>query len=100
MSYLETVLGRRVRHEIDVEKDMILKVLYETYFSFFETKDPPTPMSLRLLAQSIGHDKRRTRVVCNLLKKEGLIRPLPPPYEEFYHITDEGIELVEKTDLK
>lgn len=100
MEYLETALGRRVKHKIDAEKDMILKVLYETYFSFFETKDPPTPVSLRLLAQSIGRDKKRTRVVCELLIEEKLVDSLFPPYGNFYHITAKGIEFVEKTGLK
>jgi len=99
MEYLETVLGRRVTHEIDAEKDMILKALYESYHNFFNTKDPPTPMSLRLLAQSIGLTKDRTKVVCKLLIKKSLLKSMPPPYDEFYHITPEGIEFVEKTGL-
>lgn len=99
MGYLETVLGRRVSAEIDAQKDMILKVLYESYYNFFNTKDPPTPMSLRLLAQSIGLDKKRTRDICTLLIEEKLIDSMPPPYEKFYHITPRGIEFVEKAGI-
>jgi hypothetical protein len=90
----KTVLGRLVASEIEVEKDFILKILYNSHYDFWDTDD--TPMSLDLLSQSLGKGQKRTKDICEILIKENLVEKMPVPFGSFYKIAPMGIEFVEK----
>jgi predicted transcriptional regulator len=102
--YLKTPIGRDLPIGLDLnnphpaalrayQRDSILKALYDDHYAIFS--DGETPTSLRLLAEGVGMDQRRTRDICDVLSSEGLVEQIPIGAQRYYKITSRGIEFVE-----
>lgn len=103
--FLKTPIGRDLPIGLDLanpnpgalwefQRDAILKALYDDHYATFS--DGQTPTSLRLLAEGVGLDQRRTQDICEALDSDRLIETIAVGEQRYFRITGQGVQFVER----
>jgi len=78
---------------LDEQKVNILKMLYRVHYDDLNQED--IPISLRLIANTIGIDETRAKDFLYDLEKEDKVQKIHQGRWDFYRITSKGIKYIE-----
>ena len=90
---LLTHIGRQVDNWWEYDKDLILKILYDTHRDFFADN---LPLRFERIVERADLDSQKVKDICEKLVNENFISKEEIGENIFYKITPEGIEFVEK----